>query len=132
LRQSFDNGPWPAPDFGEYPLGITIDYIRREIAKDEYLETVERSFGPMMKLYTLLEFTPAVDRELTARWDNYRRQERLASVGVGAASVLASLALAWGLLRFDTMTKGYYTKRLFIGVPAAIISLVSLLALLLS
>jgi hypothetical protein len=31
------------------------------------------------------------------------------------------LTLVWGLLKIDTATKGYYTKRLFLGVPAAII-----------
>jgi hypothetical protein len=110
-------------------MGITIGYIRREIAQDEYLETVERSFGPMKKLYTLVEFTPAVDRDLRARWDDFRRQERFAAVGVGAASVLGLIGVAWGLLRVDTMTKGYYSKWLFIGVPAAIISVVALLAI---
>jgi hypothetical protein len=50
-------------------------------------------------------------------------------VGVGAASVLGLIGVAWGLLRVDTMTKGYYSKWLFIGVPAAIISVVALLAI---
>jgi hypothetical protein len=113
-------------------MGITIDYIRREIAKDEYLETVERSFGPMKKLYTLVEFTPAVDRDLRARWDDLRRRERFAVVGIGAASMLGLLGMAWGLLRVDTLTRGYYTKRLFVGVPAAIIMLVALLAMMVS
>jgi hypothetical protein len=111
-------------------MGITIDYIRREIAQDEYLETVERSFGPMKKLYTLIEFTPAVDRELRARWDASQRQERITVVGVGAASVLGLLGMAWGLLKIDTLTRGYYTKRLFLGVPAAIIGGFLLLILL--
>ena len=34
-----------------------------------------------------------------------------------------------GLLKIDTWTKGYYTKRLFLGVPAVIIGGVLLLAL---
>jgi hypothetical protein len=107
--------------------GIGIDYIRRNIAQDEYLETVQRSVGPMKKLYTLIEFTPTVDRELMARWDTYRRQERFAVIGGGAASVLGLLGIAWGLMKADTMTKGYYTKRLFLGVPAVIIGVLLLL-----
>jgi hypothetical protein len=109
--------------------GITVDFIRREIAKAEYLETVNRSVGPMMKLHTLVEFTPSVDRDLRRYWDSYRRQARLAGVGLGAGGILSLLGLAYGLLKVDTWTKGYYTKRLFLGVPAAIISLVGLLAL---
>lgn len=113
-------------------MGITPEYLRREIvAKDpknnesrEYLETVTRSFGPMRKLYLQIEFTPAVDRELLRRSEAYQRQERFAVVGVGAGVVLTLLTGVWGLLKIDTVTKGYYTKRLFFGVPAAIIGLI--------
>ena len=38
-------------------------------------------------------------------------------------------AWSYGLLKVDTWTKGYYTKRLFLGVPAAIIGFVALAAL---
>lgn len=108
---------------------IGIDLVRREIAKDEYLETVDRSVGEMKKLYTLVEFTPSVDRDLRDRWIALRREDRFAAVGVGAGSILGLIGLAFGLLKIDTWTKGYYTKRLFLGVPAAIIGLVTLLAI---
>jgi hypothetical protein len=42
-------------------------------------------------------------------------------LGVGATSVIGLLGFVFGLLKIDTWTKGYYTKRLFIGVPAMII-----------
>jgi hypothetical protein len=113
---------------GLQQAGITLDFIEREIAKEEYIETVQRSVGPMMKAYTLLEFTPGVDRELRQHWDAYQRQERFAVVGVGAGAVLGLLGFCYGLLKVDTWTKGYYTKRLFLGVPAAIIGLGTLLA----
>jgi hypothetical protein len=111
-------------------MGVDLDFIRREIvpANREYYETVERSFGPMKKLYTQVEFTPSIDKELRRRWDEVRRQDRFAAVGAGAGSVLGLIGLAFGLLRVDTWTKGYYTKRLFLGVPAAIMG--SILALL--
>ena len=86
----------------------------------------------MQKLYTLIEFTPSVDNELRQRWDASQRQERFAFVGLGASGVLGLLGLAWGLLKVDTWTKGYYTKRLFIGVPLAVIGTLGLFALLLS
>lgn len=110
--------------------GIGIDFVRREIAKDEYLETVDRSFGPMLTLSTLVEFTPSVDAELMRRWNEYRRDERLFAVGAGAGSVLGMIGLALGLLKVDTWTKGYYSKRLFLGVPATIIGVLALLSLL--
>jgi hypothetical protein len=110
-------------------MGIGIDFIRSEIAKKEYVETVERSFGPMKKLYVQVEFSPSIDQELRQRWEEVRRQDRFAVVGVGAGSVLGLLGLVFGLLKVDTWTKGYYTKRLFFGVPAAIIGLITLLGL---
>lgn len=111
-------------------MGIGTDFLRRDIvAKNpgnneprEYLETVQQSFGPMKKLYMQIEFTPAVDRELMQRWDGLARQERFGQVGVGAGFVLALLFSVWGLLRIDTATKGYYSKWLFLGVPAVIIA----------
>lgn len=108
--------------------GITLDFIRREIAQEEYLETVSRSVGPMKRLYTRVEFRPSVDKELVRRWNELKRSERIAVVGAGASSVIALLGLALGLLKVDTWTKGYYSKRLFLGVPAAIIGVLALLA----
>jgi len=112
-------------------MGVGIDYIRRQIVPEdgEYLETVERSFGPMKKLYTQLEFTPSVDRELRERWEADERESRLVAVGTLGGLVVSLVGLAYGLLKVDTWTKGYYTKRLFLGVPAAIIGLIALAAL---
>jgi hypothetical protein len=63
------------------------------------------------------------------RWEELRRGERFAVVGAGAGSVLGLIGVVFGLLRVDTWTKGYYTKRLFLGVPAAIIGVLALLGL---
>ena len=111
-----------------HSAGITVPFLHQEMVKDQYFETVERSFGPMKKLYTLIEFNPKIDRQLRQYWDARQRQERFAVVGAGAGGVLGLLGLCYGLLKVDTWTKGYYTKRLFLGVPAAIIGLGTLLA----
>ncbi len=119
-------------------LGINVDFVRREIvAKDgandaQYFETVQRSFGPMHRLYTQIEFTPSVDKELRRRWEGYARKDRLVAVGFGAGGILGLLGFVFGLLKVDTWTKGYYTKRLFLGVPAVIIGLGTLFAFLVS
>jgi hypothetical protein len=117
-------------------MGITVDYLRREIVSKEsksnepreYVETVERTFGPMKKLYLQIEFTPATDRELRRRWESHERSERFAVVGVGAGSLLGFLGFVFALLKIDTWTKGYYTKRLFVGLPLAIIGSMFMLA----
>jgi hypothetical protein len=120
-------------------LGIDLDHVRREIvAKDpknnepcEYLETVERSVGPMKKLYLMAEFTPAFDREVKQRLEAVERRGRLGAVSAGAASLLGLIGGVWGLLKLDTITKGYYSLWLFLGVPTAIIgaTLLSVLAM---
>jgi hypothetical protein len=110
-------------------LGIGPEFVRREVvAKEpktkqsrEYLEQSELSVGPMNRLFVQVEFSPAVDRLLRDRWADFARQERFAMVGTGAISILGLLGCVFGLLKLDTWTKGYYTKRLFLGVPAAII-----------
>jgi hypothetical protein len=109
--------------------GITLDWVHRAIAQEEYLETVQHDFGPMKKSYTLVEFSPAVDNELRQHWRAYERRERFEMFGAGAGSVLGLIGLAYGLLRFDTYTKGYYTKPLFLGVSAAIIGALLFLTL---
>ena len=118
-------------------MGIGADFARGLlVAKEpngelrEYIDNVTRSFGPMKKLYQQIEFTSAIDRQLQQFWDSYQRRERFAQFGVGAGSLLGFLGLVFAMLKVDTATKGYYTKRLFIGVPAAIIGVVTLLAVL--
>lgn len=81
-----------------------------------------------MKLYTLIEFTPAVDKQLLQSWDAFRRRDRFAAVGLGAGVIVSALGFVYGLLKVDTWTKGYYTKRLFLGVPAVIAGLAGLFA----
>ncbi len=110
-------------------MRIGIDYIRSQIARDEYAATTERSVGPMMKLYTLIEFTPAIDRELRQHWEVHERRDRFIMLGAGASSILALMVCVFGLLKIDTWTKGYYSKRLFLGVPAAIIGVWFLIAM---
>ena len=112
----------PEPD----SFGVSIGYIMREICKDEYTETVDASFGKMKRVHVLMEFTPAVEKQLQITWQRFERRRRLTVVGMYAGLVLGLLASIYGLLQFDTWTRGYYTKRLLVGVPAVIIAVVVL------
>ena len=78
-----------------------------------------------------MEFSASDDALLLDRWETYmegfeerRRTDRLAGVALASSMVVAVLGLAYGLLRIDTWTRGYYTKRLLLGVPAAILVVV--------
>ncbi|QDS97750.1 hypothetical protein [Adhaeretor mobilis] len=102
---------------------IGPETILREFCSEEYIERVESpSVGEMKKLHVLMEFGPEQDRYLLNQWRRYERDERIAVVLVTATLVLGTFAFVWGLLWFDTWTRGYYTKWLFVGVPAAIIA----------
>lgn len=110
-------------------MGIGIDEIRRSVVREEHLASRDsrRAFDTMYRKYTLAQFTPWFDRQLRQHWDSYQRIERFEIVGGGAGFVLGLLGLVFGLLKVDTWTKGYYSKRLFIGVPAAIIGVIFIL-----
>lgn len=99
-------------------LGFTPGEIRDTVWKAEYVEqsNLDLQTGPfpMVKVYTLLEYTPEFRNELQLRWRQHRSQQRLFEVGIVAACILGGLSLVWGVLKFDTVTKGYYTKRLIV------------------
>ncbi|MCH7753126.1 MAG: hypothetical protein IH898_13360 [Planctomycetes bacterium] len=103
------------------PMGITLDYIMREICREQFTEIVESSVGEMKRVHVLMEFTPAVESHLKKSWQTYQQQFRLVTVSKIAGMVLATLAFLYGLLQIDTWTRGYYTRRLLWGVPAAIL-----------
>ncbi len=110
-------------------LGLGGDYVRRELCTDEYVDVIDSSVGEMRKTYSLVEFNEAQDTLLIDRARSYSRQEGLLDVTLIGGGVLASVATLFGLLKLDTWTRGYYTKRLFLGVPAAIITVLTLLSM---
>lgn len=116
-----------APSVDPRSLGVSVDYILREICRDEFVETVESSVGPMKQVYVLMEFTPGIDNQLRQAWERSFRQERVVTVASIAGGVLGMVAIGYGLLSLDTMTKGYYTKRLLFGGGVAIIALIAML-----
>jgi len=110
-------------------MGIGIDLVKKSAMRDQRIaaRVSPGALGTVYKQYSLMEFNPEFDKELRRAWDNYRRTERFEMVTAGAGSVLGLLGLVFGLLKIDTWTKGYYSKRLFIGVPAAIIGVIFIL-----
>ncbi len=109
-------------------MGVSIGYVLSELCpEDDYVETLDTSVGEMKRAHALLEFNEAQDQYLLSRWRDYARVERIEMVSGAAAFAVAVVGFVFGLLKVDTWTRGYYTKRLFLGVPAAIIAVVALL-----
>lgn len=102
--------------------------LMRELLLDQYVETTQASIGEMKTAWAMLEFDQADDQRLLEAWQGYARRDGIAVTAVGSLIVLGALGLVYGLISIDTWTRGYYTKRLFIGVPAAIIAFVMLIA----
>lgn len=113
------------PDLESLGLGPAVMW--RDICHNHWVETLELGVGDMKRVYGLVEFNAAADRQLTKAYQDYERQFRVREVGGVAGIGLGSLALLFGLLKVDTWTKGYYTKRLFFGVPAVIIGFLFML-----
>jgi len=107
-------------------LGIGLKYVLREICTEAWVETSLASFGEMKKVHILMQFAAAQDKQLEQAVRSYQRTDRIAGVGTVAGATVASLMLLYGLFKTDTLTKGYYSKRLFFGVPAVIIVIVLL------
>ena len=113
-------GEWAYnPDIGG--VGISDAQILREFCADEYVEKVDASVGEMLKAHALLEFGPQEDALLVDHFKRWMRHGRLEDVVNVSALAVFGLAFVFGLLKVDTWTRGYYTKRLFLGVPAFII-----------
>jgi hypothetical protein len=105
-------------------MGISMNWIRQNVVSshpEPFMLTTDSSVGPMKTLYTQLEIDANDETFLRDRWRQYARQGRIDAVVTGGSLVLGGIGLLFGLLKLDTWTKGFYTKRLFLGVPAAII-----------
>lgn len=104
-------------------MGITLDYIMRQICQQEFTEPYDSSVGDMKRVHVLMEFSPDVEKHLRGNWQSLVRQDGLVVVAKIAALVLVILASVYALLQVDTWTRGYYSKRLLIGASAAIIAI---------
>jgi hypothetical protein len=108
-------------------VGLSDEFIESELCLDKYVETVSTSVGKMKRAHALVEFAEAKDQLMFERWRLYAQQESIEDVGQFAMLAVGCLGMVYGLLKVDTWTRGYYTKRLFIGAGTAIIALVMLM-----
>jgi len=130
---------------------LTNAQLRKRFWRDEYLEKVQYpgQASPGRKLFVLVEVSPkdgnwlvdAIAKHPTAyvnggpaqpasRARTGVRSSDMEAVTIISCLVLLSVAGVFGLLKLDEATSQRYTKRLLIGVPAAIIGFLLLLALL--
>jgi hypothetical protein len=82
-------------------LTIQPQYVRDEIQRDEFHETVQASIGTMQQIHSLLVFDDGVRQHLQEAWREALISRRLWLVGGGAGAVLTLLAAAFGYLRLS-------------------------------
>lgn len=90
---------------------------------EEHKESDTAAVGEMIYLHALLEFDERSWRELARMQHEREITRRLEEVGVGASLLLALLGTAFGYLKLDTMTRGYYTRRLQLAAGAVILGI---------
>jgi len=98
---------------------------------EEHKESDTAAVGEMIYLHALLEFDERSWRELARMQHEREITQRLEKVGVGAGLLLALVGTAFGYLKVDTITRGYYTRRLqlaagavILGIAAVVVALV--------
>ncbi len=110
-------------------LGMsTSDLVQRFVLQRSLVRT-ETTLQGMYTLYTLVKIDKRGGDHLVATTLTRQREQHFSRVGAGALSVLVVVAVAFGLLKADEATRGYYTKRLLIGVPILLVGCLVLLFL---
>ena len=94
--------------------GLRSTLIQESFTKDYYSENLGQT---LKQVYYLLEFDKEFQKDVARRFKEYESHARNRAGEENALTLLAMgggifllLGATYGLLRFDTATKGYYTK----------------------
>ncbi|HJT36000.1 MAG TPA: hypothetical protein VJ783_28515 [Pirellulales bacterium] len=108
---------------GKY-VNLPMWYINQNIYRTEAKEYRESpTLGRMVVAHYLLEFNDDVRQHIAQVYHQALVAERLKYGGLGAAGVFGLLATAFGYLKLDTLSRGYYTGRLRAAAAIAILGL---------
>jgi hypothetical protein len=98
-------------------IGYDLETIQREFAspdpKHSYSgKLVSPTVGEMQEEARLLVIDQQDQKNIDERWRAVVATSRLASTGLVVAGVLGLLMVAYGFMKADTATRGFYTGRL--------------------
>lgn len=113
-------------------VGLTEGYLMQHTCADEYVETFysDAVGRDMKRLYVQMEFDAAFRERVQKFRENEHRRQAADTLFGWCVGVLLLVGGVYALLKLDEATRGYYTKRLFVGIPAAIIGVWMLVLLL--
>lgn len=114
-------------DYAPNVLRYDIGYIEQHLVSPQhrYDESQWFSVGEMRQSYAMLTFTPEFRGELTEKWRRVVSASRLAQTGLIVGAAFSLLVVGFGYLRADTVTRGYYTRRLQLATLATILGLLA-------
>ena len=108
---------------------LPVEYLRKEIVKEQWEETRQHSVGPMVWLHVLLKFDRKLKDQVLEAYGRATVNRRLQLVGAWAALGLGLLTVAFGYLKIDMATGGAYRGRLRLGIAAVILGVITLVVL---
>jgi hypothetical protein len=104
---------------------IPLSYIHDHIIRDRYVQEFESetaAVNTMVNLHVRLAFDGRTRAQLKRMYREAQVESRLLEVAGGAAAVLLVLATVFGYLKLDTLTRGYYTRRLQLAAAVVILT----------
>lgn len=107
---------------GQY-VNLPMSYIHEHIVRGEWEERRQQTIETMIYLHELLEFDRDANEMIEANYKQSAVAERLGYTAAGGGMLLGLLTIVFGYLRFDTLTRGYYTGRLRLAAATAILGL---------
>jgi hypothetical protein len=103
-------------------------YIQDHLVKDRYVQEFQSdtpTVGAMVNLHARLGFDRRIKTQMQRMHRDADVENRLLSVVGGAGAVLLVLGTLFGYLKLDTMTRGYYTRRLQFAAAIVILTTVA-------
>jgi hypothetical protein len=111
------------PDGGNR-VQVAPNFIADRIQRETYFEPVTLTVGEMVIAHALLVFDHGVRDEFRQQHKAAEVKNRMEQAGGIALLVLMLIGAAFGLLKLDTLTRGYYTGRLQLAAAALILGVV--------
>jgi hypothetical protein len=109
-------------------VAMPVFDIHEHLIKGQWEEHTSDILGPIVNLHTLLVFDGKANAEIKDRYQHARVAERLTSTGFGAGLLLGLLGTVFGYLKLDTLTRGYYSRRLQFAAGSVILALAAIMA----
>lgn len=96
------------------------------LVRQTWLEHGQATYpvGDVVTVHALVVFTPQMQSRIESRFRERVSQRRAGQAAVGSMCLLGLLAIVYGYLRFDMLTRGYYTGRLRLAALAMILAIV--------